>query len=90
MTSRAVVVLMIESNLGFEAFHIQRFLKRSKLAGFTVCMSDKDQKTGLRTTNPVKEAMWIKLKTYLAEDALCFWDHLVTVNPGKTPIQDAF
>jgi hypothetical protein len=85
LTSHAVVVLMIESNLGFEAFHIERFLKRSRLAGFCVCMSDKDQKVGLRTTNPVKEAMWIKLRTFLEEDAVCFWDKLVSVNPAKTP-----
>tara|TARA_B100000787_G_scaffold165005_1_gene148383 strand:- start:13886 stop:14833 length:948 start_codon:yes stop_codon:yes gene_type:complete len=87
LTARAIIVMMVESNLGFEAFHIQRFLKRSRLARYTVCMSDKDQKTGLRTTNPVKEAMWIKLRTYLEEDAVCFWDKLVSVNPEKTPKQ---
>jgi len=87
MTSRAIIVLMIESNLGFEAFHLQRFIKRSNLARYCVCMSDKDQKVGLRTTNPVKEAMWIKLRTFLEEDAVCFWDHLVTVNPEKNPKQ---
>lgn len=87
LTSRAVVVLMIESNLGFEAFHIERFLKRSNLARFCVCMSDRDQKVGLRTTNPVKEAMWIKLRTFLEEDAICFWEKMVTINPDKSPVQ---
>ena len=84
-TSRAVIVMMIESNLGFEAFHIERFLKRSRLANYCVCMNDRDQKVGLRTTNPVKEAMWIKLRTFLEEDAVCFWDNLVTMNQDKTP-----
>ena len=73
LTERAIVVLMIESNLGFEAFHIARFLERSRLARYCVCMSDKDQKVGLRTTNPVKEARWIKLRTLLEEDAVCCW-----------------
>ena len=31
--------------------------------------------------------MWIKLRTFLEEDAVCFWDNLVTVNPEKTPRQ---
>lgn len=84
MTSRAVIVMMVESNLGFEAFHIERFLKRSAMARFCVCMSDRDQKVGLRTTNPVKEAMWVKLKTFLEEGAVCFWDGLVTANSLKT------
>lgn len=83
-TKRCVVVIMTESNLGFESFHIQRYLKRSRMAGYCVCMSDKDQRVGLRTTNPVKESMWIKLKTYIDEDAIFFWDSLVTVNANKT------
>ena len=80
-TKNARFVIMVENNLGFESYHIERFISRTKARPFCCFLTDKDQKVGLRTTNPIKESMWHKFKTFLEEDAVFVWDQLVTVNP---------
>ena len=83
-TKNAIIVIMIENNLGFEAYHIERFIKRNKHRNYCCFLTDKDQKVGLRTTNPVKESMWHKLKTFFEEDAVVIWKHIIVVNPKYT------
>jgi len=80
-TQSARFVIMVENNLGFESYHIQRFINRTKVRNLCCFLTDKDQKVGLRTTNPIKESMWQKFKTFLEEDAVFIWNDLVTVNP---------
>jgi len=84
-TKNARIVIMVENNLGFESFHIERFIKRTKARPFCCFLTDKDQKVGLRTTNPIKEAMWHKFKTFLEEDAVFIWDSLISVNTAYNP-----
>ena len=84
-TKDARVIIMVENNLGFESYHIERFINRTKAGRFCCFLTDKDQKVGLRTTNPIKESMWHKFKTFLEEDAVFVWDKLVTVNPKFSP-----
>jgi len=79
-SSAARFVIMVENNLGFESYHIERFIKRTKAKNLCCFLTDKDQKVGLRTTNPIKESMWHKFKTFLEEDAVFIWENLVTVN----------
>jgi hypothetical protein len=86
-TKNARVVIMVENNLGFESYHIERFINRTKARKFCCFLTDKDQKVGLRTTNPIKESMWHKFKTFLEEDAVYVWDELVTMNPKFKPKQ---
>lgn len=57
------------------------------MARFCVVMSDKDNAPGLRTTHPVKEAMAVKLKSYLDEDAVFFCNHFVNVVDDKSEKQ---
>ena len=84
ITANSLIVMMVENNLGFESYHIERFIKRSSARSYTCFMTDKDQKVGLRTTNPIKESMWHKFKTFLEEDAVFFWEHMVSVNPHSS------
>lgn len=79
-TKTARIVIMVENNLGFESYHIERFVNRTKARNYCCFLMDKDQKVGLRTTNPIKESMWHKFKTFLEEDAVYIWEDLVTVN----------
>jgi len=76
----ATLVIMPESNLGFESHHIQRCVMRSRHARYSVVMTDKDNQPGLCTTHPIKEAMAIKLNDYLVEDAVFVGEHFVCVN----------
>lgn len=82
----AIIVIMVENNLGFESYHIERFINRTPARNFCCFLTDKDQKVGLRTTNPVKEAMYHKLKTFLEEDAVFIYEKLTVVN-GEYPEQ---
>lgn len=84
ITANCLIVVMVENNLGFESYHIERFIKRTPARSYTCFMTDKDQKVGLRTTNPIKESMWIKFKTFLEEDAVFFWEHLVSASDSYT------
>ena len=84
-TSGARVVIMVENNLGFESYHIERFINKSNARKFCCFLTDKEQKVGLRTTNPIKESMWHKFKTFLEEDAVCVWEDMISVNPNTKP-----
>ena len=83
-TKNARIVIMVENNLGFESFHIERFINRTKARNNCCFLTDKDQKVGLRTTNPIKESMWHKFKTFLEEDAVFVWEEIVSVNSNYT------
>jgi hypothetical protein len=76
----AVFVLLIENNLGFESYHIERFIKKSEASSFCCFLrDDKEQRVGLRTTNIIKESMWRKFRTFLEEDAVFVWQDMVSV-----------
>lgn len=79
----AVIVLMPEANLGFEAHYIQRCVMQSRFARCSVTMRDKDQ-PGLRTTHAVKESMYIKTKAMFADEGVRFVKNMVNVNPETT------
>ena len=76
----AMLVLMPEANLGFEAHYIERCVMQSRFARCSVTMRDKEQ-PGLRTTHAVKEAMYIKTKAALADESVRFEANMVNVNP---------
>lgn len=84
-SSSATLVLMPESNLGFEAHYIERTVMRSKMARCCVTMRD-DDTPGLRTTHKVKEAMYVKTKDALNDDRVVFAESIVTANPA-TPVE---
>lgn len=79
----ALVVLMPEANLGFEAHYIERCVMQSRFARCCVTMRDKEQ-PGLRTTHAVKESMYIKTKAAFADEAVRFTKNTVNVNPETT------
>ena len=61
-----------------------RTVLRSALAGHSVFITDSDGKPGVMTTNIVKESMCVKMENYLEEDAIDFWDNLVTADETST------
>ena len=79
----ALVVLMPEANLGFEAHYIERCVMQSRFARCCVTMRDREQ-PGLRTTHAVKESMYIKTKAAFADEAVRFAKNMVNVNPETT------
>lgn len=79
----AILVMMPEANLGFEAHYIDRLVMQSRFCRCSVTMRDKDQ-PGLRTTHQVKEAMYVKTKAALADESVRFSKNMVNVNPETT------
>ena len=68
-TSRRVV-LFSESNLGFEACHIERFVRESSLNDVVVMHEDVHNRPGIRTTHDTKEIMHGLLRDCLANEGL--------------------
>ena len=79
----AMIVLMPEANLGFEAHYIERCVMQSRFARCSVTMRDREQ-PGLRTTHAVKEAMYIKTKAMLGDEGVRFIKNMVNVNTMTT------
>lgn len=77
-----IIVLLPESNLGFEAAHIYRCIHHYKLL-HTVCLKDNHGNAGLKTTNEVKEAMCHRLNEALN-------NHAITISAMFVNIQSQF
>lgn len=59
-----------ESNLGFEACHIERFVRECALNDVIVMHEDVNDRPGIRTTHDTKEIMHSLLRDCLANDGL--------------------
>ena len=80
MLAEATVVLILESNLGFEAHHIwtviQKNIQKYRL-GSVCCMRGTDGSPGLLTTHQVKEAACNVVKQGLEDGSLSIAKNLV-------------
>jgi hypothetical protein len=83
-------VLVVESNLGFEAAHNARYVAEANIAHVEVAQEMRSRATtpitlaehaksvtGVRTTNESKEQMYILLRSLLEEQSLRVWDDLI-------------
>jgi len=85
-------VLVVESNLGFEAAHNARYVAEAGIENVEIAQEDRQNKgahtlaeharsvTGVRTTNESKEQMYILLRNLLEEHNLRVWDQLITTS----------
>ncbi|MBE35330.1 MAG: hypothetical protein CMI16_07225 [Opitutaceae bacterium] len=70
VTANAIIVVCPESNLGFEACHIERFVRECALNDVVVMHEDVHNRPGIRTTHDTKEIMHGLLRDCLANDGL--------------------
>ena len=81
-TKHAIIVVCPESNLGFEACHIERFVRECDVRDVVVMQEDVHNRPGIRTTHDTKEIMHGLLRDCLASDGLRSCEELVA-SDGK-------
>lgn len=77
MTQDAIIVVCPESNLGFEACHIERFVRECDMSDVVVMHEDVHGRPGIRTTHDTKEIMHGLVRDCLANDGLRTCEELV-------------
>ena len=83
MLAEATVVLILESNLGFESHHMWSAISKQNL-GNICCMRGKDGSPGLLTTHQVKESACRIVNERLEEGSISISKSLVCVGPKTT------
>jgi hypothetical protein len=94
------IVLVVESNLGFEAAHNARYVAEANVPHVEVAQEQRRTQNepetlaeharavvGVRTTNESKEQMYILLRNLLEEDTLRVWDELITTHSAGSDKQ---
>jgi len=76
----AVIVFILENNLGFEAKHIHAYCK-PRLKG-SVCYMAEKQHLGFHTDHKLKVLMFEKFREWLIRDAIRFDSKLFAMNPA--------
>ena len=89
-------MLVVESNLGFEAAHNARYVAEAQILHVEIAQEQRTTSqasaprtlaeharsvVGVRTTNESKEQMYILLRSLLEENSLRRWDKLISVTP---------
>jgi hypothetical protein len=85
------IVLVVESNLGFEAAHNARYIMEAGIDNVEIAHEQKlnnkayvapstlndyaTNSVGIRTTNLSKERMYIQMREILEDDTLRVWEH---------------
>lgn len=72
---RSLVVLVLESNLGFESQHLAAALQRANVGNWICLQEGAGGSTGWLTTNSTKEAMCLRTREALRVGSLVLWDH---------------
>jgi hypothetical protein len=84
---RAVRVFIPESNLGFEAQHMEANLKHAGLSGDKFCVIKEDaNRAGVRTTHSLKKMMSTNLEFRLLNGSIKFHRRFFTLTPGYTAV----
>ena len=100
--SKIPIVLVVESNLGFEAAHNARYIMEAGIDNIEIAHEQKlnnkaslepstlhdyaTNSVGVRTTNLSKERMYIQMREALEDDTLRVWEH-ATPRDGTTDEQ---
>jgi hypothetical protein len=71
---RSLVVLVLESNLGFESQHLAAALQRANVGNWICLQEGAGGSTGWLTTNSTKEAMCLRTREALRVGSLILWD----------------
>lgn len=71
---RSLVVLVLESNLGFESQHLAAALQRANVGNWLCLQEGAGGSTGWLTTNSTKEAMCLRTREALRVGSLVLWD----------------
>jgi len=72
--ARSLVVLVLESNLGFESQHLAAALQRAEIGNWICLLEGAGGAMGWLTTNATKEAMCLRTREALRVGSLIIWD----------------